>query len=317
MRRSPWIETSERHAPPGGNRRPTRLDAYRRHQIALRERGARGQALVELAIISLVLLLLFATVLDFGRLFYSQITVENAARAGSLIAAQEPNSYLSNTACTTANIDSYKIGCAIQRESRGSLVTVAPSQIAVACENKATPPAAATCQAKPQAGTRSRVSVTATFNFLMPVLTIVMGNSLTLRAAVTADQQVLPAGSTAVPTVASTATPTPTPTPAVTATATATPTATIQPTPVPCPVGQAYVPDLVNGATGVGTPETVSEARSEWLSGGFVASDFTPSSGQTNKRVTGQYTTATNNIVLTPGVCKPTSTTLVYVTYAN
>lgn len=312
MRRSPSTELSGRRERPEGARPLTRLDAYRRRQTDLRKRGARGQALVELAIISMVLLLLFATVLDFGRLFYSQITVENAARAGSLIAAQEPNSYLNNTACTTANSDSNKIGCAIQRESRGSLVTVAPNQIAVVCENKATPPAAATCQAEPQAGTRSRVSVNATFNFLMPVLTIVMGNSLTLSASVTADQQVLPAGSTAVPTVASTATPTPTPT----ATATATATPTIQPTPVPCPIGQAYVPDLVNGATGVGTPETVSEARSEWLSGGFVANNFTPSSGQTNKRVTGQWTTATNDTALVPGVCQPTSTR-VYVSYAN
>lgn len=286
------------------------VDRARRHLRRL----TRGQALVEMAIVSLVLLLLFATVLDFGRLFYSQITVENAARAGSLVAAQTPSSYLANTACTTANSSTNRIGCAVQRESRGSMVAVTPSEVVVTCETNASPPSTVACQAKPQSGIRSRVSVNATFGFLMPVISIFLGDSVTISASVAANQQKLPASSTFLPTAAPTSTPTPTPTP--TSTATATPTPTVAPTPVPCPIGQAYVPDLVNGATGVGTPETVAEARAEWLTAGFAANNFTPSNGQTNKQVLGQWANATVNTPLAAGVCQPI-TTRVWVTYGN
>jgi Flp pilus assembly protein TadG len=41
---------------------------------------SRGQALVELALILPIILLLLAAALDLGRLFYSRVTVANAAR---------------------------------------------------------------------------------------------------------------------------------------------------------------------------------------------------------------------------------------------
>jgi len=72
------------------------------------------------------------------------------------------------------------------------------------------------------------------------------------------------------------------------------------------------MPDLVNGATGVGTPESVTQARAEWLAAGFVAANFFPLTGQGNKTVTGQFADPTFNTPLTPGVCQLT-TTRVYV----
>jgi len=50
----------------------------------------RGSAAVELAVISPLLLLLIIGVLDYGRAFYTSITVANAARAGAEYGAQGP-----------------------------------------------------------------------------------------------------------------------------------------------------------------------------------------------------------------------------------
>jgi Flp pilus assembly protein TadG len=51
-------------------------------------RWARGQSLVELAISLPVLVLLFLAAVDFGRVFYMWIAVNNAARAGAQYGSQ-------------------------------------------------------------------------------------------------------------------------------------------------------------------------------------------------------------------------------------
>ena len=50
-------------------------------------RTERGAAAVELAIILPVLLLVIGGIIDFGRFFYTQIQVTNAAREGARMAA--------------------------------------------------------------------------------------------------------------------------------------------------------------------------------------------------------------------------------------
>lgn len=266
-----------------------------------KRRRSSGQALVELAIISVVMALLLGTVLDFGRLFYAQITVENAARAGVLVAAKAPTSYTGD--CPLPALDTNKIGCAIGAESRGSGVIVRAAEVtAGVCENLAG--TAVACSPTPQPGVRSRVTINKQFSFFMPVLVAILGNSVTMTASVTADQQSLPRDSTVLPTPTPGATPTPTPVPTPTPTPTATPTP--QPTPTPCAPGFAPMPDLVEGATD-GSSETVAEARQEWLTAGFDPSKFSPANGSTNKKVTSQTTT--------PGECYAVATATVTVTY--
>jgi Flp pilus assembly protein TadG len=51
---------------------------------------ARGQGLVEFAIAAPVLILLLLIVVDFGRVFYVSITLNNAARAGTQYGIQSP-----------------------------------------------------------------------------------------------------------------------------------------------------------------------------------------------------------------------------------
>jgi Flp pilus assembly protein TadG len=160
-------------------------------------RRARGQAFVELAIVLPVLLLLVLAALDLGRLFYSRITVYNAAREGAFIGAYYPTSFSSGSGC---NASSNKIMCAVTNETTNSFVTVAPSDVSRTCNPGCAAPGTVT------------VSVTGHFSLVTPLL----GCS--------------PAGRTsrsARPTPTPTATPTPTPTaPGATPTPTPTPTAT-------------------------------------------------------------------------------------------
>jgi Flp pilus assembly protein TadG len=280
---------------------------------ATRTHHSRGQALVELAIVSVALLLLLATVADFGRLFYTQITVENSARAGALVAARDPDSYTG--ACPNVS-DANKIGCAITAEWSGSAVAIAASEIAVSCETTGGTPQG--CAAEPQPGVRSRVTIQKPFSFLMPILSMVFGSGdVSISASVAADQQSLPAPVTTLPTPTATPAPTPTPSPSPTptptptatpaATPTPTPAPTPSPTPTPCAPGFAPMPDLVVGQT-PGSSENVAEARDEWQTAGFQPSNFSPRNGSNNKTVLSQDTTV--------GQCYATATTTVTVTHS-
>ena len=91
---------------------------------------SRGQSLVELALILPVLLVLIAATLDLGRIFYSQITIANAAREGAMQAADTPTSFLANQAC---NKNTNKVMCRVVNEAKGSFVSVAPADVSLAC----------------------------------------------------------------------------------------------------------------------------------------------------------------------------------------
>lgn len=49
----------------------------------MRRSGARGQALVELAVVMPVVLLVLLAILEFGLMFYAYLTVAHAAREGA------------------------------------------------------------------------------------------------------------------------------------------------------------------------------------------------------------------------------------------
>lgn len=294
----------------------TGLRRARLGSIGLRD--TRGQSLVEFAFVAVILLLLTATVIDFGRLFYTQITVENAARAGVLVAAKAPKSYSSVT-CPSGPVPSTnRIGCAIAK----SAIQADPADITVDvhCEDRTYPnPINMACSTDPTAAVRSRVTITTRFGFLMPVLTALLGHSIPITASVTADQESLPPAATFIPTSppaptpTPTPVPTPTPTPAPTATPTPTPaptpTPTPTPTPVPCVPGvTAPMPDLKEGKT-PGSSETVDEARGEWQTAGFNPNYITPNNGSTDKTVTQVTVDGPPPVAPVAGSCYPISTT--------
>ncbi len=56
----------------------------------MRRKSERGANLLEMAIVTPVLLLLLAGVVDLGRAFYSYVVIANAAREGARIASRLP-----------------------------------------------------------------------------------------------------------------------------------------------------------------------------------------------------------------------------------
>lgn len=75
------------------------MSALRR--LPRRRHRSRGQGLVELALILPVMLLLLLGALDLGRVFYAQITINNAAREGALVASQGGTSAAVRAAAVT------------------------------------------------------------------------------------------------------------------------------------------------------------------------------------------------------------------------
>jgi Flp pilus assembly protein TadG len=193
---------------------------------SIRERlrpKSRGQALVEFALILPIFLLLGLAAIDLGRIFYSEITVTNAARAGAVEASYHPTSFSSGSACS----DSNRIMCAATRESSGSLVTVGTGDVAVACSPS--------CATGASPANNVTVTVTGHFTLVTPLIAFFTGGTnITLQSVAVADIVTLPTPVGVTPTPIPTATPTSTPT-ATPVGETPAPTATATPTPVPCP----------------------------------------------------------------------------------
>jgi len=197
-----------RPAPPGS--RHARARTKPTH-----DERARGQSLVELALVTPVLLLLLLGAIDLGRLFYAQITVTNAAREGAMVAALTPTSFSAGGACDAS---SNAVTCAATREGQGGFVTVTPADVAMACN-----PACAKSY-----GTTVTVTVTGHFQLLTPLLWAFTGGpNVTFSRDATADVIVTPAAAgipsaspssspSASPSPSASASPSPTPSPSPT-----------------------------------------------------------------------------------------------------
>ena len=163
---------------------------------------SRGQAIVELALILPIFLILIASALDLGRLFYSQISVNDAAREATLEASRNPTSFIPNTACTSANKESNRVMCRATNEAQGSFVSVAPSDVTMACSTSP-------CPTIPVLGQTVSVTVVGHFRLITPLLAVFFGGQDTSFAS-TASAQLLatpPATSVAGPVAAFTLSP--------------------------------------------------------------------------------------------------------------
>jgi hypothetical protein len=100
----------------------------------------RGQALVELALAGLLLALMLAGAVDFGRAYYTSIIVENMAGEGAAYAALYPGREYRNNDCSIETVtDEISIqervrrvarehGLVIDREDQNSaLITISPA----------------------------------------------------------------------------------------------------------------------------------------------------------------------------------------------
>jgi PKD repeat protein len=169
--------------------------------------SSQGQALVELALILPVLLLLLLGAIDFGRVFYSQITVNDAAREGALEGTRNPTSFIAGTACTSANKEMNRIMCRTLNEARGGFVTVAPADVSVSCST-------GTCPASPSLGQTISVAVAGRMTLLTPFIGAVFGSQdVVVSGSATAQLNSAPSVTGTAPSASFDATPTSGPAP--------------------------------------------------------------------------------------------------------
>jgi Flp pilus assembly protein TadG len=128
---------------------------------------ARGQALVELAIVLPILVLLLVIAIDFGRVFQTVVGVTNAAREGAVWAAVHPGDVA---------------GAISRAKSELGLSPSDPSiTVTVTCSPSPCTPSIGTSPAGEHTVT---VSVSATYSFLTPLVTSQFGE-LPVRHAAT------------------------------------------------------------------------------------------------------------------------------------
>ena len=131
---------------------------------------SRGQGFVEFALILPVFLVLLSAAIDFGRLAYARIAVENAAREGAFQASVTPTSYTADAACPpinplTGEPDGNLVVCRALLEAEGSVITLTPSDIDLTCSPDCTE----------GLGHTVTVSVESTFQLLTPFMAVFFG----------------------------------------------------------------------------------------------------------------------------------------------
>jgi Flp pilus assembly protein TadG len=94
-----------------------------------------GQALVEFAFIILILLLLVVGGLDFGRMYFMQVTLNNASEEGAYYLAYNPNDITDcNPTVSATNCDTY---LAIKREAISAGVNITTASVNISIINNA------------------------------------------------------------------------------------------------------------------------------------------------------------------------------------
>ena len=166
---------------PGAALRQPRA-AVRRH-LATR---SRGQSLVEFALILPMFLMFVAACLDLGRVFYANISLNNAAREGAMQAAAKNATFIQDAPC---NPVSNNIVCRVQLETKGSPVVIAATDITRTCSMSGCPRAA---------GSTATVTVRGTFRLVTPLLAAIFGGqTINLTSSATTQIEYLPQIATA------------------------------------------------------------------------------------------------------------------------
>lgn len=155
------------------------LRALKRHHSRL----ARGQALVEFAIILPVMLLLLLIVIDFGRLFASYVQVSNASREGAAYAQGKPTDSVGIKAHAVSEMNSQG------QAGQGTL------DVTETCANSAgTTIDCALAAGGAGSGNTITVSATEQFTFLTPLISSFFGGGVALNASTAASVLSLASG---------------------------------------------------------------------------------------------------------------------------
>lgn len=136
----------------------------RRPENPVPENGQRGQSLVEMAVLMVVLLLIMAGVLDFGRMYFTYLALQNAAGEGAAYGAINPE-WVNNG----DNADPNNIEYRVRNESTGNLIDWSTTAIVVDVPTVA-------------GGEPITVTVSYVYEVITPVMQVITGDSVTLTA---------------------------------------------------------------------------------------------------------------------------------------
>jgi Flp pilus assembly protein TadG len=124
----------------------------------------RGQSLVEMALMMVVLLLIMAGVLDFGRMYFTYLALQNAAGEGASYGAINPG-----WVDDSDNADPNNITYRVQHESTGNLIDWSNTTVVVDVPSN-------------QGGQPITVTVSYEFEIITPVMQVITGDTVTLTA---------------------------------------------------------------------------------------------------------------------------------------
>jgi len=127
----------------------------------------RGQSLVEFALLLPVFLVIVSAALDLGRIAYARVSIANVAREAAFQAASTPTSYQAGQPCSSSNPSANMVICRALLESKGSVVTVTPSDITMTCSPDCTK----------AMGNTVTVKATGRFNLLTPLMSAFFGGT--------------------------------------------------------------------------------------------------------------------------------------------
>ncbi len=221
-----------------------------------RKRVSRGQALVEFALILPILVLLVMLALDFGRVFFGWVGLNNAARIAANAAAANPTAWDGGAADLmlqaqyrqqTTN-DLQPINCDAPAHTGRWLTSDIPDPTFTNVDPSGT-------SSPYENGDHVSVTLSCRFYFLTPLVGNLLGNPLVIRA--TAEFPVRGAEIDGIPVTGG-------------------------------GCGGASVPNLVGS--------TVAQARVLWSGAGFNAGTFTPASGSDTDTVTAQTTSPVTTV---------------------
>jgi Flp pilus assembly protein TadG len=156
--------------------RPTRDDVVAAPPRRLSWRRSSGQAVVEFTLILPAFLLLMLIAVDFGRLFFSYIQINNAAREGASYAATNPT--------YTSPIQAHILNETNVQSQRGA-GTISPPTITCAGPTGTTIDCAAAAGGLGP-GNTVKVGITEPFTFFTPLVNGFFGNNLNIAASATA-----------------------------------------------------------------------------------------------------------------------------------
>ena len=183
-------------------------------RLRFRRQGrTNGQSLVEFAFILPIFLVMVAGAVDLGRMFYSYVTIENAAREGSFYGASRPECDVASPSCPDPSNVTWRVN-----QDLSGLQGVTWT---IQCKDTSGTARANSACAE---GDSYLVGVTYPFQLVTPILSSIVGTGFNIS---TSDSSlVLNRAPGAAATPVPTPTPTPTPPPG--------PTPTPAPTPAPC-----------------------------------------------------------------------------------